>query len=763
MRTTRRRLGFAVLPAILVLGAVVAPPAPAADPPEYDTLEERKQEFVDRAVAAEYPHDVANDGRGVGGYAAMVQFATGDVADGRAYADHHLDLSQDMFWGLNVMEAYLGYGDQYTPELRAKAKSKILGFEILNAAGTGFLGSTPNHRLMYAAVGLTAGEQWPGEYPANRHTVARNYLLTTLPAMVTQGHWEYDATTYFIHYIGPLLFLATHAQDVQIKTMSRMTLEWMFAGIVGEYLKGALVGTSGRTYNPMQGPGFNTQDSIQLLWLLFGGSRLPTQWDGSAYLPWTFMPIALSDFALPDIFGRIALDRDAPYTHRERMGGMPNNAHKTSYVAPDYAVYSQRDNRVQMPSDSGPRWGVKWATATNADEPGAFFLKHHHPSNLDPTLRTYWQGLDQTEEVLQKDGTLVVVHNITDGQDWIDGPVPRSVDATLERGGWVFLHTGAMVLGVKPIKGYTWTPDTGTWFYDDYVRVLRSNGAKNGVIVETAPAADYAGSAAQQLDAFADDISANAHIDASGINDAQPRLSYTNLAGHTLEITYGTSRTVDGVAVDYSDWPLLDDPWVHQDYGSTDLTLTHDGQTRTYDFAQWTTSGVPFADDFEDGDAAGWTTSGGAWSVPTDGTDVYRQSSLARSYAVGGMSTWADYTYQATVEPLSFGAPSPNPTVGLLARYTNVDNRYGFLYSGGTLAINKNVGGVPTTLASKPYPLTPGTAYTFRAAVDDASLTFTVNGVPQLMATDASLTAGRIAFATNNATAQFDDVTVTFP
>src|SRR5215471_6409970 len=64
-----------------------------------------------------------------------------------------------------------------------------------------------------------------------------------------------------------------------------------------------------------------------------------------------------------------------------------------------------------------------------------------------------------------------------------------------------------------------------------------------------------------------------------------------------------------------------------------------------------------FSDDFQDGNSAGWTTSGGTWSVVTDGSLVFRQSGTgADALARAGSSSWTDYTASASVKPLAFGA-----------------------------------------------------------------------------------------------------------
>jgi pectate lyase len=62
-----------------------------------------------------------------------------------------------------------------------------------------------------------------------------------------------------------------------------------------------------------------------------------------------------------------------------------------------------------------------------------------------------------------------------------------------------------------------------------------------------------------------------------------------------------------------------------------------------------------FSDDFTDGNADGWSKSGGSWSVVSDGSNVYRQSSTgADAKAQAGTATWTNYGVQARVKPIAF-------------------------------------------------------------------------------------------------------------
>src|SRR5688572_15844198 len=55
-----------------------------------------------------------------------------------------------------------------------------------------------------------------------------------------------------------------------------------------------------------------------------------------------------------------------------------------------------------------------------------------------------------------------------------------------------------------------------------------------------------------------------------------------------------------------------------------------------------------FSDDFQDGNSSGWSRSSGTWSVLTDGSLAYRQSSTsADSNTRTGVSSWTNISIQA--------------------------------------------------------------------------------------------------------------------
>ncbi len=173
------------------------------------------------------------------------------------------------------------------------------------------------------------------------------------------------------------------------------------------------------------------------------------------------------------------------------------------------------------------------------------------------------------------------------------------------------------------------------------------------------------------------------------------------------------------------------------------------------------TSGATlFSDNFEDGNSTGWSTSNGSWSVVTDGSRVYKQSSTSTTaHAYGGTASWANYAAEARAKALSFNGTARY--FGLMARYQSSSNYYFLtLSNANTLELKKKVGGGVTVLASKSLAVATGTWYTLKLVVNGASLSGYVNGSLELSATDSSLATGRIGCTTYNASAEFDDILV---
>jgi pectate lyase len=166
-----------------------------------------------------------------------------------------------------------------------------------------------------------------------------------------------------------------------------------------------------------------------------------------------------------------------------------------------------------------------------------------------------------------------------------------------------------------------------------------------------------------------------------------------------------------------------------------------------------------FGDDFETGTASGWSKSGGSWSVVTDGSRVYRQSSTGSdAKAQAGQLAWTNQTVQARVKPSAFNGQGR--FAGVLARAQNMTTYYYLgLRNDGQVVLGRRAGGY-TTLAAAPAAVATGSWYTLRLEAFGSTLRGYLDGQQVVTASDGALAAGRVGLAGYYASASFDDVQV---
>ncbi|MEV0730506.1 pectate lyase [Polymorphospora sp. NPDC050346] len=161
------------------------------------------------------------------------------------------------------------------------------------------------------------------------------------------------------------------------------------------------------------------------------------------------------------------------------------------------------------------------------------------------------------------------------------------------------------------------------------------------------------------------------------------------------------------------------------------------------------------SDDFDDGNANGWSTSGGTWSVSSG---AYSQSSTSASAkALSGSTSWSTATVTANVRANTFGSATSRG-IGVAARVQSASNFYALVLTPNSVQIRK---GAATTLASASFPTSTGAWYTLSLSATGGSLVGSVNGTPVVSASDGSYSTGRAGLVANYAAGSFDDVLAT--
>ena len=175
-----------------------------------------------------------------------------------------------------------------------------------------------------------------------------------------------------------------------------------------------------------------------------------------------------------------------------------------------------------------------------------------------------------------------------------------------------------------------------------------------------------------------------------------------------------------------------------------------------------------FYDDFEDGNANGWTTNGGTWEVyqPAGQSKEYRKTSTGDNVALAGTSSWTNYYVQAYINLVD-----ENGGVCLLGRVQNNGQFYQLeLKKDGAgnkkWWIWKNNYGTWTQIAAGNYSFVANTYYLMRLDLNANTLTASVStnwGASfQTLGsgTDTSYPSGNVGFRSWGSGGRFDVITV---
>jgi hypothetical protein len=504
----------------------------------------------------------------------------------------------DMFWMFPVTAVmYLDQG-QLSPEAR----------QALRRAWQTYMpyrGDTENHWLLYYSTLYLAAQLYPSE-PGERWFTGKSseenlreskaWIESWMRLTTTRGQGEYDCTHYMGVYLLPMSYLAAWSKDPDLKKRATMMLDYLMADYSVETLDGLFVGAHARTDDRQVLEKWYGVSS-DFFWLLFGvgyGSEVPQGYP-------LYYALA-SGYEPPEVLRRIATDRSVPYTHFERKRtrnrwrvapDLHGPVYKTTYIRREYAVGSDQGGVLQPIQQHS--WDVTWALPDPRGKLNTLFFVQPHSSLSE--LQTYFTfgpdfgtetvvrskktydspdkflGGSPYEKLLQNDDTVIALYDIPREARFphINGFFSRDLSEVREApSGWIFARGGDALIACRPLQPYSWQP------MENGSRRLFSPYRRNGVIVQVAPAADFAG-----MDAFRRAILAlplEFHLEAA------PAVRFRSLRGRQLEFTYGQTPRVDGQALDYANWPLFGGPFLEAAVDSERLVIRHGNLRRTLDF-----------------------------------------------------------------------------------------------------------------------------------------------------------------------------------
>ncbi len=532
------------------------------------TFDDRKNEILDWATNQGNP---GNPNAKFDFWYAQANYARGNISRGNELAEAALTALTGndpsfQLWG--AMDCYLRWNNHMSQGLKDKFKNELTGSTEWNDH------NTSNKQLMAASGRYLAQQTWPGSTFGSGYSgsdpTGETFLNNITDQYVHRGEREHNASTYFVLHYESLRSVADFATGA-MQNRAALTAEWMLASAAPEWLAGHWAASMERSNEPYVEQNVY-RGAIMQLWLHFGGPSPASfvQWRDHAFS----VQGCVSSFRVIDIIKDIANDRSGSYTHKElHFGWNTMRFYPVTYMTPDWALHSQHEGWSGSDwkwNHQFHRWAVRWKKASGKS---TFFIKNPHDNSE--------KGATEWEQVLQHKGTLVGVYKLGSASNkHVKGWIPTNYNAVINNAsstGRVYLDYGNVMIAFHLTQTFSWSSSSENF--------QKNTSSDVGLVVEV-----VSGSAYADLNAFkqAVDPKFNAVSLSSG-----PGITYTALDGTLLESKYRDFDKINGATVSYTeaDWPLLNNPWMDQDYDGDILTINKDGQTRTYNFANWTVSG----------------------------------------------------------------------------------------------------------------------------------------------------------------------------
>jgi len=555
-------------------------------------------------------------------YAQMLfqQGRTKDAQDVIWGAINGLKMSHKNFFCLySVLNCYLACSDKMDDKLKDRIKQLFVDNEIgkrnpLYRGSTSNLGmlANVNCHLVLQTWGTNSFSPAVAREMTPKDLDRSKMLIERLNRIAIQGSGEFASRPYGAWNLLPLMALARYSTNDLLRARSMMVFEATLAHAAGTWLRGHWAVPSGRSYPDSMSQIPNT--NIGYLWYYFGGltSSNSRRCD-------TSIVAKMAGLKLSPIIVQAASDRSKPYVARSRFDG--GNRFQYTYMNKRYAMFSNADSGKHAVFGQCYPYGVMW------DEPDPAKLGYMWitaPRNDGNPLPDHAHGVGKYGEYLQYEDTLLIAVNDLDNPanryPYVLCRLPGGYKAVIDESksdGRVFIHYHNVMIAVNSTSKFSWDPNgalgSGPGLPGE--SEFRIKGNKMAVAVETALPEEYSGDTEEkQLKAFRDDIAARSKIRYSvkspppavglvpdaeiGMRNKQPRWPhddltafYTDRHGVVMEKKFvGNEKNeakINGVMVDYESWPLIDNPWVHQDWNSPILTITDGKKVRKYDFLNW--------------------------------------------------------------------------------------------------------------------------------------------------------------------------------
>ncbi|MEI7781741.1 MAG: hypothetical protein WCJ18_07435, partial [Planctomycetota bacterium] len=618
--------GLLVLLVAVACGPLVARAVEPA--PDLGTFDVRRRAMIEAACKA-YEANPKKPAWSNAFLVAGALFESGKVEEGRRLANFVLDglvpgnKINRWYTGGNSgfvvwpgIDCYIRYEHMLGDELKARFK------EIYTSGVFYRRFTTSNHVTMAAVTRYLAVQTWgreafkphpayadkvyealprdlqkttrwpPSQFFANDDPDGEKYVHALVDQILRQGPGEYASRPYGAQNTLPLLTLAECAKDPELRKKARIAYELSIVQLAPAWQRGHLATFAPRSYPDMESQ--QPWGMAALVWLYFGGvppADLAHQWALRA---------ATSTYRLPEVALPAGTDRSRPYRHRALFSGWVLDHH----VTPTYALFARSAKHAFAMKARHPFQGQSYPCGVMWDEPDVSRCSHlwitcpaaddnSNPKNAPSGLHTH--GVSQHEqEVLHENALLWTFRIPADYRNpYVLAFIPGGARAVINDAateGRIYLHYESVLVGIAASEAFAWDPEAGIRSPAGKPRPgcseFRIPCSSAAVALEAAAPAEFGGGTpAEQLTRFRETLRSTTNVRC--VADEQPVGSYVDRKGNRLECTFNGEDRVNGTAIDYLAWPIIDNPWMKQT-GPEKLVLSDGSTRRSYDFTTWT-------------------------------------------------------------------------------------------------------------------------------------------------------------------------------
>lgn len=474
-------------------------------------------------------------------------------------------------------------------------------------------GQTENHRGIYYASAVMAGETFPDDIMYNGKTGKETfdehlkYLTDWYNHRFTHGHGEYDSGEYYNIDLFNAELLYNSIKDERVKQAAYDYLAFIYADMLPEELGGSLTGSHLRSYHKAKMHYMNT------LGIYFNLSDYMI--NESAKSNVQEVPYPMSAYTPPEVLYDIAFDTERRQEITERhfiyvLNDIPDHNDSLveyTYRTPEYSIGSRiyadefinkpgydmvSSTKILYPNNVGAgevlanHQGYMWGLTIGKD--WNVVITENHPGTYEFYGDGYW--VCDCGKYYQHKGASIGMHKIVDymKKEQIKCShfyIPANLlEVVEEDSGWVFINHEETYAAIKPLKDGKIKGTLHEWGnpnkqyngipMDECELII--NSENTAFVSEVTSASEFGGT----FEEFKEKVKENEKNIKYSISKDDYSIEYIALDGTKLKIDYNKNkRYLNGEEVDFSETKLFDSEYVQSEWGSGVINIKSDERT----------------------------------------------------------------------------------------------------------------------------------------------------------------------------------------